>query len=162
MAQAFQRLGTRVILAQRGPRILPRDDAELTGQLLAILRAEGVDARLNTTAVRARAADGRKWVTLRGPEGIEEDVDVAEILVAVGRRANVAGLNLEAAGVAYDNERVRVDERMKTTGERVWAVGDVTGSYQFSHMAEYEAKTAVWNILFPLEKRARFRIAPWA
>jgi pyruvate/2-oxoglutarate dehydrogenase complex dihydrolipoamide dehydrogenase (E3) component len=101
-------------------------------------------------------------VTLRGPGVAEEEAGVAEILAAMGRRANVEGLNLEAAGVTYDAERVRVDERLKTTGERVWAVGDVTGSYQFSHMAEYEAKTAVWNILFPLEKRASFRVAPWA
>jgi pyruvate/2-oxoglutarate dehydrogenase complex dihydrolipoamide dehydrogenase (E3) component len=162
MAQAFQRLGTRVVLVQRGPRLLPRDDAELARQLTEILRAEGVDVRLNTTAVRARAADGQKRVTLRGPDGAEKEVGVAEILAAVGRRANVEGLCLEAAGVAYDAERVRVDERLKTTGERVWAVGDVTGEYRFSHMAEYEAKTAVWNILFPLERRASFRIAPWA
>ena len=57
---------------------------------------------------------------------------------------------------------MRVDARLHTTGPRVWAVGDVTGSYQFSHMAESEAKTAVWNILFPFEKRARYGIAPWA
>jgi pyruvate/2-oxoglutarate dehydrogenase complex dihydrolipoamide dehydrogenase (E3) component len=99
-------------------------------------------------------------VTLRGPEG-EEEVSVAQLLVAVGRRPNVEGLNLEAAGVRAGERGVIVDARMKTTGPRVWAVGDVTGSHRFSHMAEYEAKTAVWNILFPFEKRATFRIAPW-
>jgi pyruvate/2-oxoglutarate dehydrogenase complex dihydrolipoamide dehydrogenase (E3) component len=167
MAQAFQRLGTRVTLVQRGPQILRRDDEELTALLLQILRDEGVDVRLSTVPVRVRPetndqrAKGGKRVTLRGPDGVESDVVAAEILVAVGRRPNVEGLELEAAGVAYDERRVKVDARMRTTGRRVWAVGDVTGGYQFSHMAEYEAKTAVWNILFPFQKRASFRVAPW-
>lgn len=161
MAQAFQRLGTRVVLVQRGPRILPRDDAELTAELLCLLRAEGVAVRLNTVAVRARPEDGQKVVTLRGADGAEEEVAVAEILVAIGRRPNVEGLNLEAAGVRHDARGVTVDAGMRTTGKRVWAVGDVTGRHRFSHMAEYEAKTAVWNILFPFEKRASFRVVPW-
>jgi pyruvate/2-oxoglutarate dehydrogenase complex dihydrolipoamide dehydrogenase (E3) component len=161
MAQAFCRLGTRVTLVQRRSRLLPRDDAELVVALQEILRAEGIDLRLGSEALRVRAGDGRKRVTLRGSDDAEEEVAVAEILVAVGRRPNVEDLNLAAAGVAVSDRGVEVDARMKTTGPRVWAVGDVTGSHPFSHMAEYEAKTAVWNILFPLAKRASFRVAPW-
>jgi pyruvate/2-oxoglutarate dehydrogenase complex dihydrolipoamide dehydrogenase (E3) component len=162
MAQAFCRLGTRVTLLQRRPALLPRDDAELVGALQQILRAEGIDLRLQTEAVRVGVERGSKRVTLRRADGTREEIEVAEILVAVGRRPNVEGLNLEAAGVRVTERGVPVDGRMKSTGPRVWAVGDVTGSHLFSHLAEYEAKTAVWNILFPLRKQASFRLVPWA
>jgi pyruvate/2-oxoglutarate dehydrogenase complex dihydrolipoamide dehydrogenase (E3) component len=164
MAQAFQRLGTRVTLVQRGPRLLPRDDAELTGLLGDLLRAEGVDVRLNTRPTEVEEGGSGKRVTLEGSDGSRDSVTVTEILAAAGRLPNVDGLNLAAAGVRCDPHAgwVTVDHHLRTTGPTVWAVGDVTGRYQFSHMAEYEAKLAVWNLLFPLERKATYRITPWA
>jgi pyruvate/2-oxoglutarate dehydrogenase complex dihydrolipoamide dehydrogenase (E3) component len=88
-------------------------------------------------------------------------IKAEEILVAVGRRPNVEGLELERALVRAEPEGVRVDARLHTTGPRVWACGDVIGRYRFSHVAEYEAKLVVQNALFPLRKTARYRVVPW-
>jgi len=164
MAQAFQRLGARVTLVQRDSRLLPRDDAELTAALCELLRAEGVDVRLNTTPTAVETDGPYKRVHLETPGGDRQCVTADEILVATGRRPNVEGLELGAAGVACDAEKgwVSVDARLRTTSPRVWAAGDVTGRCQFSHMAEYEAKHAVWNLLFPLERTPVYRVSPWA
>ncbi|MBV9850864.1 MAG: FAD-dependent oxidoreductase [Armatimonadetes bacterium] len=161
MAQAFARLGSRVTLVQKGDRLLPRDDSELTKELEGHLRGEGIDIRLNAPVLAVRREDGRRVATIRQGAGTSE-VACDEVFVAVGRAPNVAGLNLEAAGVAYDAERVTTDANLRTTAPHIYACGDLLGEYQFSHMAEHEAKIVVRNIVFPGRSRETFRIDPWA
>ncbi|HZO89049.1 MAG TPA: FAD-dependent oxidoreductase [Chthonomonadaceae bacterium] len=160
MAQAFHRLGSQVILIQRADRLLPRDDSELTMALEAMLRAEGMDIRLQTTLTAVRWENGRRVATLM-QDGNASEVVCEEILLGVGRVPNLEGLNLAAAGVAFDPQGIPVDSRLRTSAPNIYACGDVLGKYQFSHMAEYEAKIAVRNIVFPGASRTSFRIDPW-
>jgi pyruvate/2-oxoglutarate dehydrogenase complex dihydrolipoamide dehydrogenase (E3) component len=161
LAQAFRRLGAEVTVLQRGSRLLPRDDTELTDQLEGMLRDEGIRilTKAEVTEV-ARQPDGTKRVSFRRG-GEEAHVRAAELLVATGRRPNVEGLNLEAAGVRLDENGVRVDRRLRTSASNIWACGDILGRHQFSHMAEHEAKAVVRNALLPFPQRVPFAVEPW-
>ena len=161
MAQAFCRLGSRVTLVQNRERLLPRDDVELASALAAVLREEGVDLRFSASVESVRADRGRKVAVVRQHDGLAEIV-CDGVLATVGRVPNTAGLNLEAAGVDYGAESVKTNARLQTTAPHIYACGDLLGRDQFSHMAEYEAKTVVRNIVFPGESRADFHLSPWA
>ena len=161
MAQAFQRLGSQVTLVQKSDRLLPRDDSELTGTLETFLRQEGVDIRRNTSVIAVRREGDGRVATLRQGE-TECDVRCDAILVAVGRAPNIEGLNLEAAGVRVEPDHIPTDGALRTSAPHIYACGDLLGDYQFSHMAEYEAKTVVRNIAFPGQQKASFRVVPWA
>jgi pyruvate/2-oxoglutarate dehydrogenase complex dihydrolipoamide dehydrogenase (E3) component len=87
--------------------------------------------------------------------------DVEEVFLATGRRPNVEGIGLEAAGVRADRHGVVVDDRLRTTAPNIWAAGDVTGKYLFTHVAEYQARLVVGNALFPLRRKADYRVVPW-
>lgn len=135
-AQAMRRLGSRVTLVQRGPQLLAREDADVADAVAAILRDDGVDVLLHSevTAVERRA-DGTVRLALRsdgGPDEIEAD----DVLAALGRRPNTDGVNLNEAGVELDERGyVRVDEHLRTTAENTYAVGDVNGGPQFTHVS---------------------------
>ncbi len=161
MAQAFARLGSKVTLVQKGERILPKDDSELVETLQEVLRADGVDLRLNGDVCRFEACGDAVVAVVQPEEGEEAAIPCRAVLFAVGRLPNTEGLNLEAAGVRCADDGVEVDETLHTTGPRVWACGDVLGRYQFSHMAEYEAKKVAQNIFAPVSVKAKFRVAPW-
>jgi len=157
LAQAFHRLGSRVTLVHSRDRLLARDDAELAGELTDLLRLEGLDVRLNCRVEKVvRSGDG--WQLHCGDQVLTGE----HLLLAVGRKANTEGLNLEAAGVAYDIRGITVDRYLRTTASNIWAAGDCIGGLRFSHIAEIEAKTAVRNALFPLRSRPDYQGAPWA
>ncbi len=160
MAQAFQLLGSRVTLVQRADRILPRDDRELTTLLADRLRADGVGLYLGATVEEVRTDSTGGVAQIRTGGGMAE-VEFDEVLVATGRAPNTAGLDLEAAGVTVESQGIPVNARLQTSAAHIYACGDVLGKYQFSHMAEYEAKTAVRNIVFPGAQKASFRVRPW-
>ncbi len=166
MGQALARLGARVTLVDRGPRLLGREDAELTDLLTGVLRAEGVEVLLNAAVEGVRrdeAAGGGKVVTMRGADGETGDLACEEILVSVGRAANTGGLNLEKVGVALDEKgNVAVDSTGQTSALHIFACGDVTGRFQFSHVAEHEAKIVVRNVLFPGRQNVPYDVVPWA
>ncbi len=160
MAQAFQLLGSQVTLVQKGARLLPRDDAELAFELEKYLRQDGIDLRLNTELIAVRKEGEERVVTLREGEETSE-IRCAEILIGVGRAPNIDGLNLEVAGVRVEKDRIPTDDALRTSAPHIYACGDLLGEYQFSHMAEFEAKTVVRNIVFPGSAKASFRVAPW-
>jgi pyruvate/2-oxoglutarate dehydrogenase complex dihydrolipoamide dehydrogenase (E3) component len=146
MAQAFQRLGTQVTVLSHSERILPRDDAEMAERLTERLRGEGLEIVFHAEPIRvARGGAGRE-VTVRTPEGVET-YSAAELLVATGRSPQVEDLGLEAAGVRASRRGVEVNQHLRTSAPGIWAAGDVTGTWQFSHIAEYEATLAVRNAL---------------
>ena len=161
MAQAFSRLGSRVTLVQNRERLLPRDDVELASALAAVLREEGIDIRFSASVESVRGENGRKIAVIKQHDDRHE-VACEEILTTVGRVPNTAGLNLEAAGVKYTAKNVKTNPSLQTTTPHIYACGDLLGHDQFSHMAEYEAKTVVRNIIFPGESRADFHLSPWA
>lgn len=148
LGQAFARLGSKVTIVSSTPRVCAREDPEASEAMASALRAELtlLDA---SRPIRVTAQGGRKVVTVAGPGGQTTEVAADEILVAVGRRPNVEGLGLEAAGVVVGPTGIRVDARCRTSVPSVWAVGDVTGGPLFTHWAGHQGRVVVRNTLFP-------------
>ncbi|MCA1626678.1 MAG: FAD-dependent oxidoreductase, partial [Acidobacteria bacterium] len=122
-----------------GERLLAKEEEEVSAFIERRLRAEGIEILLDTKAVRAaRLSDTLKSITVEA-NGESRDLEAEEILVATGRQPNTGGLNLEAAGVVYDAGRIHTDEYLRTTQPHIYAAGDVTGHFPFTHMAAYEA-----------------------
>jgi pyruvate/2-oxoglutarate dehydrogenase complex dihydrolipoamide dehydrogenase (E3) component len=164
MAAAMNRLGVRVTVLQRGPRILPRDDVELVDMLTDRLREEGVVIQTGCEVVRVEGEEGGVTLTVRGEDGSTETLQSETLLVAVGQRPNVSGMDLENAGVDYSAKGIRTDTTLRTTARNIYAVGDVVGGYQFSHIAEYHATIAVTNALLPLpvKRKTDYSNIVWA
>lgn len=159
MAQAHRRLGSEVVVLEAATA-LGKDDPELSAIVLAALRAEGIIVQEHARVTATRAVAGGVEVDIETPDGTRT-VEGSDLLVAVGRRANVEGLGLEAAGVAYDAKGVRVDDRLRTTNTRIHAAGDVAGGRQFTHVAGYHAGIIVRNMIFKTPAKNREEIAPW-
>ncbi len=161
MAQAHRRLGSEVVVLE-GLKALGKDDPELAAIVLDRTRADGIDLRegAKVTRVEARGKAGVR-VHVETAEG-EEAVDGTHLLVAVGRTPNVNGLDLEKAGIVFDRKGIKVDGALRTTNRRVFAIGDVAGSLQFTHVAGYHAGLVVQTILFRLPGKPDISIIPWA
>ena len=162
LGQAFARFGSRVTIVEMSGRILPKEDEEVSAALDMLLRAEGLDILLNAKAVSAGEANGHKAITVE-QYGKTRELHAEEILVAAGRQPNTAGLGLDVAGVRYDSERILTDEYLRTSQPHIYAAGDITGHFPFTHMAAYEASVVVRNALFfwPLKQKTDFRVVPW-
>ena len=160
LAQAFARLGSRVTIVQRHAQLLPREDREAAGLLLRTFAAEGIDVRLAASLERVERRGGQKVLHLLR-DGACETIEADEILVAAGRRPNVEGLGLEAAGIAFTARGVTVDDHLRTTNPRVFAAGDVALDHQFTHLADAAARIVVQNALFPFKRRASRLTLPW-
>lgn len=159
LAQASARLGAEVtVLEAMDP--LAKDDPELTSVVLSALREEGVDIRARTRVAGVRRVRGGIELALETADGKERIVG-SHLLVAAGRRPNVEGLGLEAAGVKYDRGGITVGANLKTSNSRIYAIGDVAGSLQFTHMANYHAGLVVRNALFRLPVRVNLNEIPW-
>lgn len=158
LAQACQRLGSQVSLVEALDRILPNDEPEAAQMVADSLRRDGVELRLGAPveSVDSGRAGG---VTVRAGN---EDVEGDSLLVAVGRRANVDGMDLENAGIEYSRNRITVDDYLRTTARNIYAAGDCVGGFQFTHYAGYQGAMAVRNILLPGKSRARPAHPPWA
>lgn len=157
LAQAFSRLGARVTLLERFT-ILPRDEPEAVAILRARLVAEGIDIRENVAIAGASGSEGDVRVALEGGETLE----ATHLLVAAGRTPNVEDLGLDSAGVAFDLKKgVTVDARLRTSNRRIFAVGDVAGGPQFTHVAGYHAGIVIRNALFMLPAKVDYRALPW-
>ena len=157
LAQAFARLGMAVTVLQGPPRILPREDPELAGLLTARLREEGVDLQLGVRAERVEVEPDGTKVVHAGDRAFRAEA----ILVAAGRAPSVDGLGLEALGVDVVKAGIEVDDGQRTSVRSVWAAGDVSGGYLFTHAAGFEAARAVRNMLFPGTADDEV-LVPWA
>lgn len=151
MAQAFRRLGSAVTVLEAG-RCLGREDPELAAVVCARLRREGVDLREGVTVDAAAADAGGVHLRLNGTGAV---VTGSHLLVAAGRRPNLEALDLAVAGVAVDAAGIRVDARLRTSNRKIYAIGDVAGGPQFTHLAGHHAGIVVRNALFRLPARAR-------
>ena len=140
-AQIFSRFGSRVLVVQHADRISPRSDATATDELTAALEDEEIEIRTGTTISRVRR-EGDQIVATLG----DEEVRVAQILLAAGRSPNVEQLELDRVGIERTRAGISVDEQLRTSVDGVWAAGDVTGTYQFTPIAQYEARVAVENM----------------
>ena len=134
LAQAYRRFGSRVTVVDRGPRLLKREDEDVSDEVRLILEAEGVEVLLSAEVanVEGRSA-GSVRVTVRTPDG-SRMIEGTDILVAAGRTPNTRGIGLEEAGVALtDPGTIKVNDRLETTAKDVWAIGECAGSPQFTH-----------------------------
>jgi pyruvate/2-oxoglutarate dehydrogenase complex dihydrolipoamide dehydrogenase (E3) component len=161
LAQAHRRLGAEVTVVE-AQSALGKDDPECAAIVLKQLRDEGV-AILEETKVSQVERRGRTGVRVHveGEAGAGV-IDGTHLLVAAGRAANTGGLDLEKAGIAFDRKGVKVDPKLRTTNRRVYAVGDVAGGLQFTHVANYRAGLVIRALLFRLPAKEKRGIVPWA
>ena len=160
LAQAFRRLGAEVGLLDIGP-MLPRDDAEAVEVVRRRFLAEGIALHERIGVIRVGRADNEIAVAIETAEGDAARVAGSHLLIAAGRRPNTEDLGLEAAGIAHGPAGIEVDARLRTSNKRVFAIGDVAGGYQFTHLAGYHAGIVIRNALFMLPAKADHRAVPW-
>lgn len=162
LVQALARFGASTTLIERGPRLLGRDEPEASARVEAGLRRDGVSIRVGTT-VESVSADGTLRLSGPGSEGSTTIVADA-ILAATGRRLDLDGLNLGAAGIERTSDGgLALDDRLRTTNRRVFAAGDVadgSGSRRFTHAADATARLALRNALFGGRGRASSLLIP--
>ncbi|HLO47407.1 MAG TPA: NAD(P)/FAD-dependent oxidoreductase [Kamptonema sp.] len=158
LAQTFARLGVRVTVVVRSSHILAKEDPESARLVQAAMEAEGVRILTQTEVTQARIIEGKKWIQA-GNEAIEAD----EILVAAGCKIpNFELLNLSAARVKFNEKGLILNDKLQTTNPKIYACTDVSGSYPFVHIANYEAKIALKNALFLPIFKVDYRGIPWA
>jgi pyruvate/2-oxoglutarate dehydrogenase complex dihydrolipoamide dehydrogenase (E3) component len=161
MAQAFARLGSRVVLVENARGILPREDPDAAKMVAEALGRDGVEISCATEIREVRRAAGGEKSLVLDCNGKVGEILADAILVAVGRAPNVEGLDLEAAGVAYDRSGVTVDDHLRTSNRRVFAAGDVCFRYKFTHTADALARIVIRNALFFGRARASALTVPW-
>ncbi len=161
MAQAFSRLGSKVFVVQRSNQILSKEDKDLADEVMQILSSEDVTFYLNSSVVSTRDLGDQREVIIRNGEGITFSLKAETILVAMGRKPDLEGLGLEDIGVAYDRKGIKVDNRMRTNQKHIYAAGDITGAYQFTHAAGYEGGIVIANTIFHLPRKADYTLLPW-
>jgi len=152
LAQAFRRLGSDITVLEAA-QPLAKEDPEAAAIVLDQLVREGVVIRSPAKVARVRRVRNKIEVVLAGEAG-EEIVEGSDLLIATGRRPTVEGLGLDAAGIEHDRSGIKVDSRMRTTNKKVYAIGDVTGSLQFTHVANYHAGLVIRHALFRLPVKA--------
>ena len=159
LAQAHRRLGCKVTVVE-AMSILPKDDAEAVAVVRKRLTAEGV-AIIERSKVDRVAREGNLISVMISTGSRAQWIEGTHLLVAAGRRANVCGLGLELGGIEYGPTGIKVDHRLRTTNKRVFAIGDVAGGFQFTHMAGYHAGIVIRNALFNLPAKVDYRAVPW-
>jgi pyruvate/2-oxoglutarate dehydrogenase complex dihydrolipoamide dehydrogenase (E3) component len=156
LAQAFRRLGSEVSLVEAADRLLPIADPDASAVLTDRFAREGVRVYLRSPVERMDGREGRIAVIAAGSR-IEADA----LLVAVGRRPRLEGLNLERADVAFTVQGIAVDMRLRTSNPRIYAAGDAAGSPQFTHYAAWQGYVAARNALFRGAMRGKRGGVPW-
>jgi pyruvate/2-oxoglutarate dehydrogenase complex dihydrolipoamide dehydrogenase (E3) component len=161
LAQAFQRLGSRVSLIEMAPHVLVREDSDAAEIVQGSLVRDGVELLLGARLVRVESGPGGRRLHYQ-VDGEPRALEADEILVGAGRAPNVEGLGLEAAGVEYDARNgVRVDDRLRTTNRRIFAAGDCCMDWKFTHAADAAAKIVVRNALFFGRQKLSSLVMPW-
>jgi len=162
LAQAFQRLGSRVALLEASDQVLVREDRDAAAVVETALLKDGVALHTGVQIDQVdRVAEGKR-IGFSNPTGPSEALIVDEILVAAGRAPNVESLGLEAAGVEFDpRQGVRVNDFLRTRNRRIYALGDCAMEWKFTHAADAAAKIVVQNALFLGRKRLSNLVMPW-
>lgn len=174
MAQAFRNLGAEVSVIDMAPRILPRDHESLASQLQTHLEGQGIKFYLGSGIETVRShqwadprvgpSDETRSDTSVGPSirlvnGTE--ISGSHLLIATGRRPNVESLNLDAAGLTYKNKGIGIDASCRTNIKHIFAIGDVTGIFAFTHMSEHTAKVAALTALLKFPMKTTPGLTPW-
>ncbi|MFA6149407.1 MAG: FAD-dependent oxidoreductase [bacterium] len=163
MAQAFQRLGSKVTVIEYADQLLGLEDPDIASIVRTRLEAEGVRILTGTKALKAATAGSSVLLRVAptAGEGAPWTIEGDVLLVAAGRKPNVEGLDLSAAGVAYSSRGVPADRRMRTNVPHIYSCGDVNGVFPFTHVAGYEAGIALSNAVLRLPRKADYTKVPW-
>jgi pyruvate/2-oxoglutarate dehydrogenase complex dihydrolipoamide dehydrogenase (E3) component len=146
-AQAMQRFGSRVTLVQHGPRLLEKEDPEVSEGLLALMKDEGIEVLLNTEVLKVSGRSGEMAALMVRSETSERTLEASDILTATGRTPNTDRLDLDRAGVEVDGRGyIRVNDRLQTTAPDVWATGECAGSPHFTHVGEDDFRVVLDNL----------------
>jgi pyruvate/2-oxoglutarate dehydrogenase complex dihydrolipoamide dehydrogenase (E3) component len=160
MAQAFCRLGSRVSVIQRGRQVLSKEDADISEDIMNYLAGEGVVFYLNTSIIAARDLGSEREIVVKKDDGTL-NLRAKAVLIAAGRDANLQCLGLEEIGIEFDRRRLKLDRRLRTSQPHIYAAGDVTGDYQFTHAAGYEGGVVLGNAVFHIPKKVDYTFFPW-
>ena len=163
LSQTFARLGSQVTQVQKGPRLMPREDEDAAALVTTALQESGVTVLVDHTTVRFTREDGEKVLYVSG-DGQEKRIAFDTLLLAVGRKANTAGLGLETLKLpTNDNGTITVNDHLQSRFPNIYACGDVAGPYQFTHTASHQAWYASVNALFGFAKKFKvdYRVIPW-
>lgn len=161
LAQSFARFGSAVTVIELKPQILPREDRDAAEFVIRSMREDGIEFKLGTSIERVEHSSTGKTLILKSDEG-EQQLEVDELLVGIGRAPNVEGMGLETAGVRFDvRNGVEVDEKLQTSNPRIYAAGDVCSNYKFTHAADAMARIVIQNSLFFGRAKASDLVMPW-
>ena len=161
MAQAFGRLGSKVSVIDRADQILSKEDKDMADEIQNVMRSEGVVFYLNASITGTKDLGAQKEVTIKNKEGKTIRLKAETIVVAMGRSTNTSGLGLEDIGVEYDRFGIKVDKRLRTKHRHIYAAGDVSGGFQFTHAAGYEGGIVVSNAIFHIPRKVDYSFLPW-
>ena len=161
MAQAFCRLGSKVTVIQRSSQILSKEDKDMANMVMEILQSEGVRFYLNSSILRVNDLGDEREVTIKDGSNTMITLKGEKILVALGRVANIVDLGLEGLGIEVSSKGIHVDRRLRTKHKHIYAAGDVTGQYQFTHAAGYEGGVVFTNAIFHLPRKVDYTFLPW-
>ena len=161
MAQAFNRLGSKVTVVQRSNQILSKEDKDMADTVMEVLQSEGVTFHLGSAVLGVRDLGNEREVTIKNGANTTSKIRGEKILVAMGREANVTGLGLEDLGLEFTGKGIQVDKRLRTKQKHIYAAGDVTGEYQFTHAAGYEGGVVFTNAIFHLPRKVDYTFLPW-
>jgi len=159
LSQSFLRLGSEVTLITASSELLPKDDVTATERLLKLLKEEGMQIFTETEVIKVEKTGQEKKLYLKGKN---DPILVDEILVARGRKPTVEGMNLEKAGITYDNHRgILTNDYLQTSNENVYAAGDVSSPYKFTHISQELSIMALKNALNDAKEKKSSLIVPW-
>lgn len=161
MAQSFSRLGTKVVVIQRSGQILSKEDKDMADMLMHVLEAEGITFYLNASILGVKDQGSAREVVFRSSDGRTIGLKSEKLLVALGRQANISGLGLDKISVKTDKKGLKLDSRLRTNHKHIFAAGDVTGEYQFTHAAGYEGGIVLSNAVLRLPRKADYTNLPW-
>ncbi len=161
MAQSFARFGSEVFLVEATHGILPREDGDASGIVLESLLKDGVRLLCCGKDLKLSKVDGGRVRLAVESHSKRYDEVVDKLLVAAGRSPNVEGLGLEAAGVVYSKKGIQVNDQLQTTQPDIYAAGDICSPYQFTHAADFMARTVIRNALFFGQAKASALTIPW-
>lgn len=160
MAQAHRRLGADVTVFEAA-KALGKDDPNLAGIVIESLKDEGIEILEGTAVERVERAGAGVKIFARTADGAPVETEASHLLVAAGRAPNVGNLGLDTAGIGFDRRGIKVDSGLRTTNRRVYAIGDVAGGLQFTHVAGYQAGLAIRSILFRMPVKMDNTLVPW-
>ncbi len=160
MAQAFARLGSKVTVVEFLSHVLSNEDEDIGEFIEKKLNEEGITVLIKSKAIKVEK-EGDLIKVLVEKDGQKSTLKGETLLVATGRKANVEGLDLEKAGVEYTKKGIKVDQKLRTTTKNIYAIGDVNGSFPFTHVASYEAGIAMVNAIMHLPVKVDYTKVPW-